>query len=96
MTKNTQAEHLAYIASIDASIDELDEQYKKDRGELKKTIAEAITRAKLEADISVAEVGKHLNKTRQTVNRYLIDVYGIRHAEKAAAAKLGHKQKIGA
>lgn len=82
-----------YLKRIKYAEDELkqfDTEYHQQRKEKRKDIAELIEEAKHRSDLSVEDIAKHLGKSRQALNKALIDVFGVRHPDKSSAAKIGH------
>jgi hypothetical protein len=92
-------EYIADLARIDRLIEANEAAYKKTHHELIQKFAETYEEGKLEADLALSELQEPLGKTRQTLNRRLVKVYGVRQPEKVKAAHLGHesrRQKLGA
>jgi hypothetical protein len=85
-----QKDYLSEISNLYEEIRKLDLEYNQSRVSLKKRLAEKIEEGRFESDLTVKNVADHLGIKRQTVNKVLIDVYGVRHPEKAKAAALGH------
>lgn len=85
--KELQIQYLSQIAGLEKQIEDWDAQYLEGRKKLKKDLADLIERARFNSDLSVADIGKHLGKSRQAVNQLLIDVYGIRHPDRAELAR---------
>lgn len=84
-----------YLFAIELAYKDLhriDSNYLSVRQKAKERLAESIDKAKSESDHSVKTIADHFNKSRQAVNKVLTDVYGVRHEEKAKAARLGHKE----
>ena len=81
------------IEKLYGSLHALDEEYSAKRKKIKTKLAEKIEEARFEKDISVKNIADHLDVKRQTVNKILTDVFGIRHPDKARAAALGHANR---
>jgi AraC-like DNA-binding protein len=75
------------------SIKELDKSYAESRTVLKTDLAKLIEEGKLEADLQVAAVADRVGVKRQTINKILIDTFGVRYPDKAQAAKIGHQAR---
>lgn len=86
----SQSDYLEAASEIYTQIEQLDSDYNEARTALKESLAKTIEEGRFETDLSVKDFADELGVKRQTVNRILISVFGIRHPDKAAAAALGH------
>jgi hypothetical protein len=87
----TQNEYLNAVKAIYDELQELQEDYDSHKEELKIKLAETVEEGRFETDLSVDDFAQFCGIKRQTMNRFLINRYGIRHPEKSKAATLGHK-----
>jgi AraC-like DNA-binding protein len=84
---------LSRIEYAYSNLERIDSNYIKVREKAKTGLADAIEEAKTDSDLSIKDIAQHFGKSRQAVNKVLTDVYGVRHLEKAEAAKIGHLNK---
>jgi hypothetical protein len=88
-----QNKYLEEISDAYSSIEEIDRNYYKERSKAKLNLANKIEEARFKSDLSVKDIAVYFGKSRQAINKVLIDSFGVRHIEKAQAAKIGHINK---
>lgn len=83
-------EYLSKGKDIYEELGRLDENYQNERRAIKKKLTEVIEDGRFDADLSVKDFADEFGVKRQTVNKILVDVLGVRHPDKAKAGSLGH------
>lgn len=88
----TKARELAFYDVLNCIdlLEEFDREKRQERKKYKRNLAESLLAA-IEVDLSLSEIAKKIGKSRQSLNRIIVDVFGVRHEDKANAARLGHK-----
>ena len=85
-----------YLETINKKYEELRQSTKEFQAEQKKRrieLAKLIEEARLECDLSLAEISRNRNITRQAIHKIIKEAFGVRHPDKAQAALIGHKNK---
>lgn len=91
--KQLQSQYLDKIEAKDQFLKDMVDRFYEAYNQEKKEFVELVEEAKFESDLSISEVATHLGKTRQALNKVIVDVLGVRHKEKAAAAREGHRNR---
>jgi hypothetical protein len=91
--ENKKQQYLNRIEAEHRKKNVLRREYQEKTAAINKTIAGIIEEGKLEADLTVIDVARHLDVERQTINKILVKVFGPRHPDKVAAAKRGHENR---
>jgi hypothetical protein len=86
----TDKEYLDKAKGVYNELSLLDENYNNERKAIKRRLTEVIEDGRFEADLSVKDFADEFGVKRQTVNKVLVDVLGVRHPDKAKAGSLGH------
>jgi hypothetical protein len=88
---DAESDYLESVKEIYEKMMDLDEDYKEVRASYKTELARTVEEGRFKTDLSVKEFADYLGIKRQTLNKILISVYGVRYPEKAKAASLGHE-----
>lgn len=94
--KELEGKRNQYLNTIDDCRDRLranSERFHKEQKRLRNDLANVIEEAKLESDLSLAEISRHTGITRQAIHKIIKERFGVRHPDKAEAALIGHKNR---
>lgn len=85
-----------YINRIDSVYDELEahtEKFLEEHKEIRLRLARLMEEARLESDLGATDIARHRGISRQAIHKLTKEAFGIRHADKAEAARKGHEYK---